>query len=599
MRRSLMILFLALLLLLSLTGCGTSATTETTVPPTEVVSFFEEQGLQTWEGFTVETDPDVREIHAKAELPNIAELYFYKGDIDPVTEILHKEIVEGTVEVHIAAYTPHDFEMEYISDVVESFYQKAVEEGETTTKDEWLAAHEDYVVYNCWTIEKANEAKHIDDFLAGRTEAEYSWSAQMSGLLLMDEITGTIYYPHNETSGIIEKFPLTVMRESAELFAVYSEGGYEHNSETSKYRDFGGMSNMFVMVPKAYNGLVFVYDGYATNRTDAELLADVNDIAEEETSKWGVMPYAEYQEKKPHLTQYFFSPADWSEEDNRFAPAAGNFFDRMGINANMEKFEITETVTEAGVKETHWKTTTSIPGAEMHYFNAEKKSAKSYVDKQLANCTIDAYCREYPADQFSSPEIRDVIQKFYEADNAEITNQQWHQEHQDYKLMHFTSKSEFWAGHCTSNFFSSRNGQYWWRIYTNWNKLIDRYTGVVFMPQSGSDGVVEDFEVNGITFSVMNTQESEWYQPVTRYKNYRKNYDMYILVPADYDGLIYSLVLYEENRSDEDIFELLDDTDTEETKEETETEEETSTWWSGNFYDEEPHLKRYYFIPAQ
>ena len=591
---------MALLVLLSLTGCSASSPAETTVPPTEATPFFEEQGLTAWDGFAVEADPEVREIHATAEISNIAEVFFYEKEGDTATEIVHKEIIDGEAEVHIAAYYPEEFSMPYLSDIVASFYQKAVEDGETATKEEWISAHGDYVIYNCWMIDQANWAQSVDTFCDVRNTDDWNSTILMNGLYLMDGATGSVYYPTDESSGIVARFPLHTMGEHSEMLAVYHMGGYASNSETSANQDFGGLTNLFIMVPKTYDRLVFVCDCYADfSRTNEELLAYVNG-EDEEPSKWEQMTYQEYKDDNPYLVQYFFDTEKLMEAAANTAPVVGDFFDRMGIHANMEKFEVTETVLETGVKETHWFNSITVPGAEMHYFNSDNETVTSYVDKGLANCKMDVTMREYPAAQFESKEVQSIINEFYAADGTGISRQQWLQDHQNYKLIHYSSETDFWAGHCTRNFFAGHAGTYWYTIYANWNKLIDRYTGMTFRPQNGSDGVVEEVETNGVNFSVMNTRETEWYKPTTQYNNFRVIYNMYILIPADYDGLVYALDMYEKNRSDEDILELLAENEQEDAVEtQEETDVEISTWWSGNFYDEDPHLKRYYFIPAQ
>lgn len=594
MKRSLTVLLAILMVLTFLSGCGGSATiAETTAAPTEPPSFFEEQGFQEWEGFTVEADPEVREIHATATILNAAELFFYKEDSGVATEILHKEIIEADVDVHIATYDSDEFGMEGISDVVDSFYQKAVEDGEIMTKEEWLAAHEDYVVYNFWNRSEVNTSEHNDAFWASYGQ-EFSYYVQGNYVCLMDGYTGNVLMPSDHMLHMEKK-------EGNEIFAISSLDDFLKDTESSERDNWTVWQDMYVMVPKNYTGLAFVYGGYATySGTDEEFLADRNEEdEEEEISEWKQLSYQEYKNEFNFLTEYFFTPADLDEEDTRPAPAVGTFFDKMDIEANMEKFEVAESLSDSGVKEIHWNNPISIPGAEVIYFNTEKRSAKSYIEKKLANCVLDIYAREYTADQFSSQDIQDIINKFYQADDSGLSKAQWLQEYQSYKLMHFASEAKFMVSYVTGPVVKEHGRNIWYWTYTNWPKLIDQYTGNVFMPQSGSQSIVEEFTTSDIEFSVIYTRASEWDHSTSSYGNYREDNDIYVLVPADYDGLSYALVLYDENRTDEDILALFDNSESTTASEESaEAEEETSTWWNGDFYEEEPHMKRYYFIPA-
>lgn len=246
--------------------------------------------------------------------------------------------------------------------------------------------------------------------------------------------------------------------------------------------------------------------------------------------------------------------------------------------------------------ETHGKEIFSNMGAEILYFNSETYSAQSYVDKAIADAMLDVQVLE-----FVSGELEESFYQLELAEDPDLTEEEWLAEHKNDKLLYFSGETTFFTATQNAAYYTNHNWSDRYSVYWQWPLIVDAYTGLTYHPQTGSEKVAEKFTLgNGRdTFYAMYDGFSGWEDvPGSSYQNLVKYHYIWALVPADYDGLVFALELYEENRTDDAIRALYDNQKSTST-DNTSKEEDTSTWWQGDFYFENDYLKRFYFAPVE
>lgn len=590
MKTKLLALFCAAVLLLSGCGGGTTASTastktetpsETTTAPTEDPGFLEANGLTAWEGFEVEEHSYFREIHGTKTLTNGAEVFLVDGD--PATTILKKDILETDVDVHITTYYPEEFGMAGIEHVVDGFYQLAAKETPELSKESWLAEHEGYVIYNCWDTTDVETGKWAEAYLAEHPCDYILWGWDPATILL-DGNTGKLYYD-SENSGT-GKYQITCQEESAELYVAHNQQQANIIAEDSKYNDTKVIGNLYIMVPQGYDDLILLYDTYDdVISTDEELLEQIEDSRENETGDtWVQLTYQEYLEANSDKYFHYLPIPVSGEKDTR--PAAGaTFFDKMGLKIS-ERFWLDEDSSGYGSMNTAY-------GGELLFFNSNTRSAWSYVDKAITRTDMYTNLCEYTSAQFSeNDQVMEAVDFFYreaQNENSELTKNQWIDEHRDCKIITFSNRLDYYVSEQFTTFLRSHSGRHYWWIYTYNPMIMDRYTGQMFSPDRDHLEIVETFTIDslGIELKAVYKRDS-WTDG-----NFYDRPTIYVLAPADYDGLVFMQELYEENRSDDEILSLWDAAPS--GGNDIILEEDFSTWWSGDYYEEKPYLKRYYF----
>lgn len=306
----------AVLLAALLTGCGTAAqmeaTSETTEPAalqTEPMTFFEEQGFTLWEGFTVEDDPEIREIHGTRELPNGMQVSFYEKKDGPVEEILHKEIIGTSLDVHICKYFAEDFGMENIANVVDSFYRADLEKNSELTKEQWLESHQDSVILNCWYLMRSAVSEAAEQFHADAPEGDYAWNISSGMICVMDRNAGTVFDADSDHLKEVGQFSLNNDNETVDFSALIDGKGLWVDSEKSDYRDTVLFMDMYVLVPMEYEDLAFMLVPAADYQPDEELLKSINGTQneedEDEDPAWYERSWQEFAEKYDYYEFYY------------------------------------------------------------------------------------------------------------------------------------------------------------------------------------------------------------------------------------------------------------------------------------------------------
>lgn len=587
-----------------LAGCGATAP-ETTVPPetvaaaesttvsTEPPTFFEEQGLTMWEGFEMEQDPEVRELRGTQQLPKAYELVFFEKNVDAVTmeQIPKREILGASVEAHVCKYYPEEFETKGISHVADQFYHAELAEREGLTKEEWLTEHANDVLVSCWTLSKIPTAEVIDAFYEDFSEEDYDWAINNDRPIIMDQYSGEVFEPEESVNWGIERFTINSGSGEVTFSAMCNTTGNGMNAKNSEYSDYFMVDEVYLLVPKDYDGLTVVYNTIAGYISEEELIESFNDFLsgeEKEDAVWGRMAYEEYYKGgyiKPYFLDINTETVEVAQQDTR-RPAEYTFLDMLDQKL-WESFVMQDTdhFYFHGVKYN------AKEGAEVLYFNKQTYSADSYVDKAMAGVDMDVYV----CDMARGETVEDSFYQAARAKDPSLTREAWEEAHKNDRLLSFYTEMTFLTSRANAEFFAGHRGYHWYTAYWQWPLIVDSYTGKIYHPKTNDGNVVETFDLgNGTgTFSALYRQDYSGWVPSgeNEYKDYKKCHSIFVLVPEDYDGLTFALEIYKEYRTDDAIRELYSGKKTTSTAQ----KKDSSTWWQGDFYFENDYLKRFYF----
>ena len=325
-----------------LTGCGgstpaetetpetapvvtTEPTTEPTTVPTEPKTFFEEQGFEFWEGFTVLNGVDENgnpngEIFGEAS--TIEDSAECKVTITSEgREVTTYHLADTGVKVDMKEFTLAEFEEGFqektligtinIKNASDSLYKAFQEEDSSLTKEAWLEQYQNYKVIRCQVERRIRIAGEVrrdkQNMNIGQSQWQGRWLTNYWFTAIMNCIDGDVYEGAiSDHPGIAETFMITT-EKGQESMALVADV-YKERKRVSNYSDFWVLESFFVMVPEDYDDLAFVLTLVDKGRSLEDFEADYDEYTEVDENAWEEKTFAEYTEGKDYLKYYFLSP---------------------------------------------------------------------------------------------------------------------------------------------------------------------------------------------------------------------------------------------------------------------------------------------------
>lgn len=283
-------------------------------------------------------------------------------------------------------------------------------------------------------------------------------------------------------------------------------------------------------------------------------------------------------------------PAPTEPEKDPRPAAEYTEFDKLGLQLWGEEFS---TSSQPGTTYASADFSNHPYGGEVLFYRSQNRSASSYSYKSIAGASMDIYIEKENLTAVPTAMSNCFFAAAQERDPS-ITKEAWLAAHETNQCLRFTTCTTYSVSDTIKAYESTNSGQYWYWIYTQWPILVDKYSNQAYTPNltDGNAASILSAGYGTVEFSALFKHDTVW----NTMHDFIVQDDIYVLVPSDYDGLIFGSELYQSNWSDEYIRSLYSGNSTA-----SAGEEEVPPWKQQSLYYEGTNRIRYYFdsIPVE